>query len=102
SVYVGASGILGGAGTAVGDVTVNGTLSAGNSPGTLNIDGSLTLNSGSTSLFELNTPGVAGGTDNDLVNVGGTLTLGGTLEAHVAAAGYYRLFDYGSGVSGTF
>jgi fibronectin-binding autotransporter adhesin len=94
TVNVGADGTLGGSGHLSGSVAVDGTLSAGNSPGTLSIDGNLSLNAGSTSFFDFNTPGVVGGTGaggNDLVEVGGTLALGGTLEARVAAAGYYRL-----------
>ncbi|WP_266076981.1 autotransporter domain-containing protein [Brucella intermedia] len=103
-VNVDANGALGGSGTLTGAVTIDGTLSAGNSPGTLTFDDALTLNASSTSRFELNSPGIAGGTGNDLVVVNGTLMLGGTLEAHVAAAGYYQLFDYSGGGSlvGTF
>lgn len=95
NVDVDSGATLGGSGTIGGDVTVNGTLSAGNSPGTLTITGDLALNGTSTSLFELNSPGVVG-VGNDLVTVGGTLTLDGALDARVAAAGYYRLFDYGA------
>jgi outer membrane autotransporter protein len=101
-VDVRTGGTLGGSGTIGGNATVDGTLSAGNSPGTLTINGDLTLNSGSTSIFELNTPGVAGGTGNDLVNVHDNLTLGGALDARVAAAGYYRLFNYDGMLTGTF
>jgi len=104
TVQVSAGGTLGGSGALTGDVFVAGTLSAGNSPGTLSF-AELTLTAGSTSLFELNTPGVIGGsnpsTGNDLVNVSGMLTLDGTLEARVASAGYYRLFNYGS-LAGAF
>ncbi len=102
NVNVGTGGTLGGSGEVKGDVVVDGTLSAGNSPGTLTIAGDLTLNGGSTSVFELNTPGLVGGTDNDLVKVGGNLTLGGTLDARVASAGYYRLFEYDGSLTGNF
>ncbi|MGB6082427.1 MAG: autotransporter-associated beta strand repeat-containing protein, partial [Xanthobacteraceae bacterium] len=105
TINVASGGLLGGSGTIRGNATVDGTLSAGNSPGTLTINGDLTLHGGSTSVFELNTPGVAGGTGasgNDLVKVGGNLTLGGTLDARVAAAGYYRLFNYDGTLSGAF
>ncbi|MGN6311011.1 MAG: autotransporter-associated beta strand repeat-containing protein, partial [Xanthobacteraceae bacterium] len=105
TINVASGGLLGGGGTIGGNATVDGTLSAGNSPGTLTIDGDLALHGGSTSVFELNTPGVAGGTGasgNDLVKVGGNLTLGGTLDARVAAAGYYRLFNYDGALSGAF
>ncbi|MBY0362351.1 MAG: autotransporter-associated beta strand repeat-containing protein [Phreatobacter sp.] len=98
AVNVAVGGTLGGSGSITGSVTVAGTLAAGNSPGTLTIDGSLTLTGSSLSRFELNSPGVVGGshpiTGNDLVVVNGSLTLGGTLEAHTAAAGAYRLFNY--------
>ncbi|RDL47226.1 Extracellular serine protease [Ensifer sp. M14] len=102
NVNVGTGGTLGGSGEIGGDVTVDGTLSAGNSPGTLTIAGDLTLGAGSTSVFELNTPGLVGSTDNDLVKVGGNLTLGGALDARVASAGYYRLFEYDGSLSGSF
>src|SRR6185312_8587260 len=101
---VGAGATLGGSGT-VGDTVVDGTLAPGNSPGTLTVAGDLTLNGGSKTAFELNSSGVAGGTGasgNDLVNVTGNLKLGGSLDAQVAAAGYYRLFNYGGTLSGSF
>lgn len=102
---VAAGATLSGTGSIAGAVTVNGTLSAGHSPGTLTV-GSLALNGGSTSVFELNSPGVVGGSDpvvgNDLVKVTGSLTLGGALDARAAAAGYYRLFDYGGTLAGSF
>src|SRR5690606_30087565 len=99
-------GTLGGSGT-VADTRVQagGTLSAGNSPGTLQVDGDLVLEAGSRAVFELNGPGVAGGTGargNDLVEVAGDLSLDGQLDARVAAAGHYRLFHYGGALTGTF
>nr|WP_301293839.1 autotransporter domain-containing protein [Nitrobacter winogradskyi] len=98
-----AGGTLGGSGT-VGNTFVNagGILSAGNSPGTLTVAGDLTLNAGSTSVFELGAPGVVGGVSNDLVIVTGNLSLGGTLLTPGAVSGYYRLFDFGGTVSGSF
>lgn len=101
AVLVEAGGTLSGTGVLTGAVTVDGTLSAGASPGTLRV-GSLTLNAGATSVFELNAPGVVNDASNDLVKVTGSLTLGGTLDARAAAAGYYRLFDYGGTLSGSF
>ncbi len=106
STFVTNGSTLGGSGT-VGNTHIlsGGILSAGNSPGTLTVAGNLTLHAGSISVFELNSPGVVGGTGttgNDLVAVAGNLMLGGTLDARVAAAGYYRLFDYGGTLNGTF
>ncbi|WP_178131010.1 autotransporter domain-containing protein [Reyranella sp. CPCC 100927] len=106
AVAVTTGGTLGGSGTVAGTVTIaDGTLSAGASPGTLTV-GSLSLGGAATSRFELNTPGVAGGSDpvtgNDLVAVAGNLILGGALDARTAAAGYYTLFTYGGTLTGAF
>ena len=96
-------GTLGGSGTIGGTVRVQSgaTLSAGNSPGTLSV-GELILFSGSTSEFELGTAGTVGGATNDLVRVGGNLTLGGTLNATAGSAGYYQLYQYGGTLSGAY
>ena len=110
-VNVNAGGTLHGSGTIDGSVAVTngGTVSAGNSPGTLTVAGNYTLGMGSTSLFELGTPGVVGGMTNDLINVGGNLTLGGTLSLVNSAdatmapvSGDYRLFNYGGTLAGQF
>ncbi|WP_395396049.1 autotransporter domain-containing protein (plasmid) [Novosphingobium sp. BL-8A] len=111
TVNVNAGGTLHGSGTIAGSINVasGATVSAGNSPGTLTVNGNYTLASGSTSLFELGTPSVSGGADNDLINVGGNLTLAGTLSLVSAAdssaspvAGAYRLYNYGGTLSGSF
>ncbi|MDX8455575.1 autotransporter domain-containing protein [Mesorhizobium sp. VK9D] len=104
TVIVNSGGTLSGTGTIAGTVTVNsgGTLAAGHSPGTLTM-GSLTLTAGSISNFELNAPGVVGGASNDLVKVTGNLRLDGTLNVQGApVAGYYRLFNYGGALAGSF
>jgi fibronectin-binding autotransporter adhesin len=97
AVTVQSGATLSGSGSVGGLVTVQsgGTLSAGQSPGTITL-GALNLNAGSTSVFELGSPGVVGGATNDLVNVTGNLTLGGTLSVNAPSAGYYRLFNYGT------
>ncbi|WP_417774249.1 beta strand repeat-containing protein, partial [Stappia sp.] len=98
-----AEGALGGSGTIGGTVRIQSgaTLSAGNSPGTLSV-GELFLFSGSTSEFELGTAGTVGGASNDLVRVGGNLTLAGALNATVGSAGYYQLYQYGGTLSGAY
>lgn len=100
---------LGGQGIIGGDVViesgailspgdyVNGTSSAKDS---LDINGSLTLRKGSVSNFQLGQTHVPGGDLNDLVNVTGDLTLGGTLNVYEPEGGsfgpgVYRLFNYG-------
>ena len=74
-LIVGPGTTLGGSGLIVADVTNNGTLSPGNSPGTLSIDGNLTLGDGGTVLLEVESTSVF-----DQIVVGGTATLGGTLD----------------------
>ncbi|UYV16018.1 autotransporter-associated beta strand repeat-containing protein [Porphyrobacter sp. ULC335] len=94
-------GTLGGTGRLTGPVTINegGILAAGQSPGTMTV-AALTLNAGSTTIFELGEAGVAGGVNNDLVRVTGPLTLNGGSIDIVRGAGFstgqYTLFEYGS------
>jgi outer membrane autotransporter protein len=96
-------GLLGGSGTLTGDVTVTGgTLAAGNSPGTFTIGGDLVLGSASSLAFELGDPSGTAGVDSDLINVGGNLTLDGTLNVTDAGdfgAGLYRLINYGGALT---
>ena len=99
AVHVETGATLGGTGTIDGTVTVlsGGILSPGNSPGTLTV-GSLVLNAGSFSNFDLGPARVVGGTANDLVIVTNNLTLAGSLniaDAGGFGAGVYRLFNYG-------
>ena len=105
-VHVAAGAMLGGSGIIGGDVLIaaGATLAPGNSPGTLTINGGLTLNAGSVLNFEFGQANVAGGALNDLVNVGGDLTLDGTLNVAVSAGGsfgpgVYRVFNYGGALT---
>ncbi len=92
---------LSGTGSIAGTVTIlaGGNLNPGTSPGTITT-GTLVLNAGSNSNFELGTPGVIGQQvlpGNDLVNVNGNLTLDGNLNVTQLAgfgSGSYRLFNY--------
>jgi fibronectin-binding autotransporter adhesin len=99
---------LGGSGTIGGDVTLadGATLSPGTSStaGTLTINGNLSLSGGSVLTYQLGQAGAAGGSLNDLVNVGGKLVLDGTLNVSVTTggsfdAGIYRLFNYGGSLT---
>jgi len=77
SVMVDPTATLGGAGVIVAqNVVVNGNLSPGNSPGTLNVVGNLILGAGSSTVIEIESP-----TNFDRIVVSGTATLGGTLNA---------------------
>ncbi|MCW6528634.1 autotransporter-associated beta strand repeat-containing protein [Sphingomonas sp. MMSM20] len=99
---VAAGATLGGNGTIGGNVLVadGGTLAAGsNGVGALTINGNLSLGNAAQLNFEFGQPNVAGGVLNDLVNVGGDLTLGGTVNVAQTAGGsfgpgVYRMFNY--------
>lgn len=75
-IMVGAGATFGSAGTVNGNVVVVGTLSPGASPGTMTVNGNVSLSGGSTSIFEF-TP-----TISDKLLVNGTLTIanGATLQ----------------------
>jgi autotransporter-associated beta strand protein len=98
SVY---QGTLAGTGSIAGHADVSGAIAPG-------INGVGTLTLGSLSLvgfanFDLGTPGVVGGSTNDLVNVTGKLDVYATLNIHDLAGftdGTYRLFNYGGALGG--
>ena len=69
-------------------------------PGTLTINGNLSLAAASVLDYEFGQAGVVGGPLNDLTVVGGNLTLDGTLNVSASAGGtfgpgLYRLISYG-------
>ncbi len=77
SVVVDPNATLGGAGVIVAsNVVVNGNLSPGNSPGTLNVVGNLVLTGANSTVIEIASP-----TNFDRIVVTGTATLGGKLNA---------------------
>ena len=96
--------ILSGAGTIGGNVIVaNGAVlepgSASGAASTLHINGDLILANNSALNMQFGEANVAGGAYNDLINVGGDLTLGGTLNVSVSAGGIfgpglYRVINY--------
>ncbi|WP_433911465.1 autotransporter outer membrane beta-barrel domain-containing protein [Sphingomonas yabuuchiae] len=93
---------FGSAGTVNGNVTVAGILSPGASPGTMTVNGNVTLNSGSLSYFEL-TPTVS---DKLIVNGGLTIGSGSTLQ--IVSSGSlrpgtsYDLIVASGGISGSY
>ncbi|HKX22812.1 MAG TPA: autotransporter domain-containing protein [Rhizorhapis sp.] len=101
-VNVADGGTFGSAGTVNGDVDVEGTLSPGSSPGTMTVNGNVTLVSGSTTLFEL-TPTVS-----DAIVINGSLTIqsGTTLditgERPLTPGVTYNLITTTDGITGSF
>ncbi|PRA52480.1 autotransporter outer membrane beta-barrel domain-containing protein [Ochrobactrum sp. MYb68] len=105
NAILGGHGIVGsGTGSTV-TIASGGTLSPGNSTGTLIVNGDLILSVGSTYLAEIHGDGTA-----DRVNVSGTATLSGshlvvtTLDASTSYQNgqNYRILNAADGVSGTF
>jgi filamentous hemagglutinin family protein len=105
TMNVNAGGLLYGGGTIVGNVVNNGTVSPGNSPGTLTINGNYTQGAGGTLAAELG--GTTAGANYDVLNVTGTATLDGILALSLfggytgSAGDLYTLVNAGT-VSGTF
>ena len=101
-VNVTEGGTFGSAGTVNGDVGVGGTLSPGSSPGTMTVNGDVTLASGSTTLFEM-TPTVS-----DALVINGSLTIetGTTLditgERPLTPGVTYNLITTTDGITGSF
>jgi autotransporter-associated beta strand protein len=96
SVTVESAGLLGGTGVLSGDVQINGTLSPGNSPGTLTLNGDVSFASGSSIVLEL-------GTAQDLISFKGasqTLTAAGPITmTYTLGPGFvegqaYTIFDW--------
>lgn len=103
SVNVGQGATFGSAGNVVGDVVVNGTLSPGASPGTMTVDGNVTLAGGSTSLFEL-TPAAS---DKLVVSGRVTIAQGAALKLTGATTALtpgrrLDLIVAGGGISGSY
>ncbi len=97
NVTVGVNGTLGGIGIVGGATTVNGTISAGLSPGVLTINDDLTITSLGTAIFEA----------GDLIDANGVLTLNDDWTLELASSpdwqlgGTTTLFTFDS-IGGTF
>jgi autotransporter-associated beta strand protein len=109
-VTVNSGATLGGNGTIGGATTVNGSLKPGNSTGLLTV-GSLNLNPGASTTFEINGTNrgaVTNGYDALGVNTGGSIDLAGALNfefsnlAAFAANTEFNLFDFTTTSTGDF
>ena len=86
---------------------MDGTLSPGGStgvPGTLTINGKLTLDGGAKLAYSFGQAGVVGGPLNDLTIVKGDLVLGGKLDVVTSPGGrfdpgVYRVISYGGALT---
>jgi autotransporter-associated beta strand protein len=99
-VMVAAGATLGGSGTVPTTMLNGGTLSPGNSPGTLTVRGNLTFNAGSTYLAEVQ------GANADRVDVTGMASLAGTLRLVPLGGAYtfsspYTLLSAAGGLGAT-
>ena len=84
---VAAGSTLSGTGGVMGDLTVNGTLAPGNSPGTMTVSGNVVQNPGSTLQIQIDGTGTGTGAGNYdrlvLTGTGSTYTAGGTLSTQL-------------------
>lgn len=93
---------FGSAGTVTGNVQVLGTLAPGASPGTMTVNGNVTLAGGSTTAFELSPAG------NDLLLISGTLDIAAGARLTITQAGAPRpgeardLIIADGGITGAF
>ncbi len=100
---IASSGLLSGSGHIYGDVMNYGTISPGNSIGTLSINGTLSFMSGSVYAVELATNG-----SSDMLKVTGSVHLhGGTIRTALPRSLYtngqnWSIISAGGGISGSF
>ena len=95
---------LSGDGSVLGNVTAlpGSTVTVGSSPGTLNVSGGLTLNTATLNMELSGDSTTLGGGVNDLLTVGGTLTLNNVSTIYVTplaalnTATPYRIMQYGT------
>lgn len=95
-------GTLGGTGTILNNVVNSGTISPGNSIGTLNITGNYTQTTSGTYFVEIDGSG-----NTDLINILGTATLDGTLaidliDGVIDSSKVYTILHADGGVIDTF
>lgn len=101
-ITVGSGGAFGSAGTVNSNVTVSGTLSPGASPGTMTVNGNVTLASGSITLLEMTS------TVSDALVINGALTIAGNTSLNITGARpltpglAYDLIIANDGISGSF
>ncbi|WNJ88103.1 autotransporter domain-containing protein [Bosea sp. 685] len=99
-VTIGANGTFGGSGT-IPQLTINGTVSPGNSPGTLTVNGNVVFGPGGVYVAEIE------GAQADRINATGTAQLAGTLRLVPLGGTYlfntpYTLLRAQGGRTGTF
>ena len=102
STNVAAGAFLGGNGTIAGNLTNSGTVSPGNSPGTINVAGNYTQVATGTLVVEL-----ASGASFDQLVISGTATLAGSLQVNLTGSfdpvgKSFTFLTAAGGVSGTF
>jgi autotransporter-associated beta strand protein len=104
AVTIQAGGTLGGTGTVAGEVTCDGTVAPGASPGILTLAGNYTLGALGTNRMDVRGP--VAGTGYDRLAVQGSATLWGTLEIdagdYVASTGTAHTILTASSISGEF
>ncbi|QQE12607.1 autotransporter-associated beta strand repeat-containing protein [Planctomycetota bacterium] len=107
NMNVASGAMFGGSGYFAGNFTNAGTISPGNSIGTISMMGNLTLTG--TSVYDMEIESTAGkGVGNDLIDVDGTADIDGTLNV-IGLSGYtptegdtFMILEAGGGINGEF
>ncbi len=92
---------LSGSGTVTGPITIAGTISPGNSPGILTTVAE-TWDGGGTYLWEINSATGTAGTNWDLLDIGGTLTINSSVANPFVVDVHSLGFDNLPGVAANF
>jgi len=100
TISVSAGGVLGGIGTLAGDIFVDGTLSPGDTVGTLTLTGDLSFASGSAINFELGTVKdlISFAGNGQVLSSNGPISLSYVLGSGFVAGQNYTLFDWSGSV----
>ncbi|MBS0209322.1 MAG: autotransporter domain-containing protein [Planctomycetes bacterium] len=101
-----AGGTLGGNSTITGNLTNNGTIAQAGSIATLTVTGTLTDGSSSNTVVRMSGSGNTAGVNNDLVSVGGNVTLGGHVKISPQSGTFapgtvYTFLNYGTSGAGS-
>lgn len=101
---IGSEAVVTGSGIFAGDLTNDGTIAPGNSPGVVTVEGNMSLSS--MSLIEMELGGSTAGIDYDQIVVTGNMLFDGELQLSILGlveiGNTFELFSIGGSLSGNF
>ena len=101
-IFVGVGGTFGSSGVVNGDLTVAGVLSPGSSPGTMTVNGNVTLLESSTSIFEITPEAFDQLIVSGALDIASGATLEVTTSAPVQPGSSFDLVVADGGINGSF